>query len=46
MEDGIVTCNGHGWRWDVRTGVSENRPDVAVGTYPVKVEDGAVLVGL
>jgi nitrite reductase/ring-hydroxylating ferredoxin subunit len=45
LEDGIVTCNGHGWRYDVRTGVSENRPDVAVRAYQVKVEGDSILIG-
>lgn len=46
LEEGIVTCNGHGWRYDVRTGQCENRPDVKVRSYPVKVEDGVVKVGV
>jgi nitrite reductase/ring-hydroxylating ferredoxin subunit len=44
FEDGVVTCNGHGWRYDVRTGRAEHNPELGVGTYPVKVEDGAVYV--
>lgn len=46
FEDGMVTCNGHGWRYDVRTGVCENRPDKAQRVYAVKVEGGKVLLGL
>lgn len=46
FEDGVVTCNGHGWRYDVATGACENRPDRGVRSYPVKVEDGAVLVAV
>lgn len=44
LEEGVVTCNGHGWRYDVRTGQAEHNPDVALRTFPVKVEDGTVLV--
>jgi nitrite reductase (NADH) small subunit len=46
LEDGVVTCNGHGWRYDVASGACENRPDKAVRSFPVKVEDGQVLVAV
>jgi len=44
-DDGFVTCNGHGWRYDVRTGATEHNPDAGVRKYAVKVEGGKVLVG-
>jgi nitrite reductase/ring-hydroxylating ferredoxin subunit len=44
IEDGIVTCKGHGWRYDVRTGKVEHNPEVGVRSYAVKLEDGKVLV--
>ena len=45
LEDGIVTCNGHGWEYDVDTG----RPPGVAGEqlivrYPVRVEGDQVLV--
>lgn len=46
FEDGMVTCNGHGWRYDVTNGVCENRPDRSVRSYPVKVEAGQVHVAV
>lgn len=44
-EDGFVTCNGHGWRYDVRTGKVEHNPEVGVRRYEVKVEGDTILVG-
>ncbi|MCA1814158.1 MAG: non-heme iron oxygenase ferredoxin subunit [Halobacteriales archaeon] len=44
LEDGMVTCNGHGWRYDVRTGIAEHNPDIALQRYPVKVEGDTVLL--
>lgn len=46
LEDGVVTCSGHGWRFDARTGACENRPDKAQRAYAVRVESGQVLVGV
>ena len=45
IEDGIVTCKGHGWRYDVRNGKVEHNPALGVRVYEVRVEDGTVLVG-
>lgn len=44
-EDGVVTCHGHGWRYDVRTGKSEHNPEVGVRAYAVKVEGEDILLG-
>ncbi|HEX5709383.1 MAG TPA: non-heme iron oxygenase ferredoxin subunit [Pyrinomonadaceae bacterium] len=35
-----VTCDWHGWRFDLRTGACLNRPDEPIETYEVVVEDG------
>ena len=35
-----VSCDWHGWRFDVRTGACVNRVADAVETYEVVVEDG------
>jgi len=42
----IVTCPWHGWTYDVRTGVSPDDPECAVGRYDVKVDGDDVLVAL
>ncbi|HYN85675.1 MAG TPA: Rieske 2Fe-2S domain-containing protein [Pyrinomonadaceae bacterium] len=35
-----VSCDWHGWRFDVRTGACLNRPDEPIESYEVVVEDG------
>lgn len=41
-----VTCIMHGARFDVRTGQCVNSPYPPVRTYPVRIVDGDVQVGL
>jgi nitrite reductase/ring-hydroxylating ferredoxin subunit len=44
---GSVLCVGHGWRFDLRTGDIVKGPGgFSVPTYPVRVVDGVVEVGL
>jgi len=44
LEDTIVTCPWHGWRWDVSTGANTNNPAVKVACFPVKVDGGSIFV--
>lgn len=45
LEDGgVISCPWHGWTFNVRTGVSPIDPDVCVRSYPVRVEDGEIIV--
>ena len=46
LEDAIVTCPLHGWRYDIKSGQCEMFPgsDIKVDTFPVKVEGNDVLV--
>ena len=47
LEDGHIECPLHQGMFDVRTGQATNAPcSVPVRTFPVKVEDGIVYVGL
>lgn len=46
LEGKIVTCRGHGWRYDVTTGNTVHVPDYGVKSYPVKVVDGDILVAV
>ena len=39
----MLTCPFHAWEFDCRTGASDFH-DVKLATYPVKVEDGEILV--
>jgi 3-phenylpropionate/trans-cinnamate dioxygenase ferredoxin component len=42
----IVTCRVHGMKFDVTTGCFAGGSDFGVAAYPVKVEDGKVLVAV
>lgn len=42
----VVTCRGHGWRYDVTTGEILHAPGVGVDTHPVKVVDGTIMVAV
>ncbi|HWS56800.1 MAG TPA: non-heme iron oxygenase ferredoxin subunit [Pyrinomonadaceae bacterium] len=39
-----VTCDWHGWRFDLRTGSCLNRPADSVETYEVVIEDGWIKI--
>ena len=41
-----VTCRRHFMRFDVRTGVCPDAPSWSVQSYPIRVQDGVVEVGL
>ena len=44
LQGKVVTCRGHGWRYDVTTGCTLHVPDYGVTTYPVKVEADTIFV--
>jgi len=44
VEGQVVTCPWHAWQYDVATGENVANRAVRVASYPVKVEDGQVLV--
>ncbi len=44
LEDSIVNCPWHGWRYDIKTGQNQMFPNVKVDTFPVKVEGSDVLI--
>lgn len=46
LEDSIVTCPWHGWRFNVETGISPVNPAAMVPKYEVKIEGNDVLVNL
>jgi len=46
LPDGTIECMWHGARFDVRTGAATHPPAVDdVPVYPVRVEDGVILIG-
>lgn len=46
LEGKVVTCRGHGWRYDVTTGSTLQVKDYGVATYPTKIVEGKIMVGL
>ena len=44
LDGTAVLCPWHAWSWDVTTGENTANPELKIPTYPVKVEDGQVLV--
>lgn len=44
IENGKVLCPWHGWRWDPKTGVADQDPNARIAVYPLKIENGDVLV--
>ncbi len=46
LADGIVTCPWHGWGFRCDNGQAADGNGCALTTYPVKIEDGGVLVAL
>ena len=44
LEDGVVTCPWHAWRWDVTTGANINNPAVKVACYTITEQDGNLFV--
>jgi nitrite reductase/ring-hydroxylating ferredoxin subunit len=46
LEGNVVTCRGHGWRYNVTTGKTLHVLDYGVATYPVKVVDGKIIVAV
>lgn len=42
----VVTCPWHGWKFDVKTGISPVKPEPKIMTFPVKIEGGNVFVDI
>lgn len=45
-EGEILNCPWHGWEYDLTTGECLSRKDVTLPQYPVRIEDGQVIVSL
>jgi nitrite reductase (NADH) small subunit len=41
-----LVCPWHAWEFDCRTGANDFDPDIVVPSFPVKVEDGEILIDL
>jgi nitrite reductase (NADH) small subunit/3-phenylpropionate/trans-cinnamate dioxygenase ferredoxin subunit len=44
LENGIVTCPWHAWRFRLADGAWADNPRLKIGCYPVRVVDGEVQV--
>ena len=44
LEDGIVRCPWHGWKFDPRTGRSPLNPEASLRCYPVRLDGGEIYV--
>jgi nitrite reductase (NADH) small subunit len=44
VDGGKVVCPWHGWQWDPKTGQAGHNPNAKVAIYPLKIENGDVLV--
>ncbi len=46
LEGGVVTCPWHGFQFEVTTGESADGRPFRVRTYPTRIVDGMIEVGL
>jgi nitrite reductase/ring-hydroxylating ferredoxin subunit len=44
VEEGVVFCPLHGWRFDLQTGNCLDRPDKSARSLPVRLVDGQIEV--
>ena len=44
VDGGKVVCPWHGWQWDPKTGQAGHNPNAKVAVYPLKIQNGDVLV--
>ena len=46
VEDGVVTCPWHAWRFRLGDGAWADNPRIKIGCYPVRVAGDAIEVGV
>ena len=46
IEKGKVVCPWHGWAWDPATGQAAHNPTAKLVVYPLKIENGDVMIDL
>jgi len=44
IEAGKIICPWHGWEYDLKTGALGDDPKSRIAVYPIKIENGDVLV--
>lgn len=46
LEDDVLVCPEHGWRFKLATGRCVTMPGRNAHTFPIKIEEGWILVGV
>ena len=46
IEGDKLVCPWHGWQYDPKTGQAVHNPNARVAVYPIKIENGDVMVEL
>ena len=46
IEGDKLVCPWHGWQWDPKTGEAVHSPNLKLKVYPLKMENGEVLIEL
>jgi nitrite reductase (NADH) small subunit len=46
IEKGKVVCPWHAWAWDPKTGEASHNKDAKLAVYPLKIENGDVLIDI
>jgi nitrite reductase (NADH) small subunit len=46
IQDGRLICPWHGWEYDCRTGANDYDESLKLETFPVKIENGAILIDI
>ena len=46
IEEGIVICPGHEWRFKLASGANMQNPELFIPTYPVKTKNDNIYIGL
>jgi nitrite reductase (NADH) small subunit len=44
IEAGKVVCPWHGWAYDPKTGAATHNANAKLAVYPIKIENGDVLI--
>jgi nitrite reductase (NADH) small subunit len=44
IENGKVVCPWHGWQYDPKTGEAAHNANAKLAVYPLKIENGDVLI--
>jgi nitrite reductase (NADH) small subunit/3-phenylpropionate/trans-cinnamate dioxygenase ferredoxin subunit len=46
VENGIVTCPWHAWRFRLSDGAWADNPRIKIGSYPVRISNGEIQVAI